>query len=48
MSPEEEEMSRLAVGFALQLRKQPVGLEGESTLISDRKRQKRSSLDEED
>ena len=44
---EEEEMSRLAVGFAARLHKQAASSKGESTLISDGKRSKRSSLDEE-
>ena len=44
---EEEEMSRLVVRFSTWMCRQVVGSEGESTPISDRKRQKRSSSDEE-
>ena len=51
---EEEEMSSLAIGFAAWLRKRAascglrvVGLEDVTTPISDGKRLKRSSLDEE-
>ena len=44
---EEEEMSMLAVGFAAWMQKQVADLEDESTLISDGKCPKRSSLDEE-
>ena len=44
---EEEEMSRLAVGFFALMRKRAVGSEGESTPISVVKRSKRSSPDEE-
>ena len=44
---EKEEISRLVVRFAALMHKRDAGSEGESTPISDRKRQKQSSLDEE-
>ena len=44
---EEEEMSKLAVGFAAQMHKRAAGSEGGSTPIVDGKRPKRSSPDEE-
>ena len=44
---EGEEMSRLVARFAERMRKRVAGSEGEPTPISDGKRLKRSSLDEE-
>ena len=44
---EEEEMSRLVVGFAARVRKRATFLEGESIPISDGKHLKRFSPDEE-
>ena len=44
---EEEEMFRLIAGFAGRMRKRARGSEGESTPISDRKRPKQSSPDED-
>ena len=44
---EEEEMSRLVVGFIARMHKRAAGSEGESTPISDGKRSKRSSPDED-
>ena len=45
---EEEEISRLAAGFATWVHKQVACLEGEFAPISDGKRPKRSSPNEED
>ena len=42
-----EEMSRLVVGFAVRMFKRALGLEGESNLIPNVKRPKKSSPDEE-
>ena len=44
---EEEEVSRLVARFTLRMCKRAVGSEGEYTPISDGKRPKRSSPDEE-
>ena len=44
---EKEEMSMLAVGFATRMHKRVMDSKGESTPISNGKRPKRSSLDEE-
>ena len=43
----EVEMSRLAIGFVARIHKRATGSEGEATPISDGKRPKQSSLDEE-
>ena len=44
---EEEEMFKLAIGFAARMSKRAADSEGESTPITDGKRPKRSSPDEE-
>ena len=44
---EEDEMSRLAVGFATRMSKRAVGSKGEITSISDGKHPKRYSPNEE-
>ena len=43
----EEEMTRLTAGFAARMHKPAAGSEGESTPISDEKRSKQSSANEE-
>ena len=44
---DEKEMSRLAAGFVVLMRKRATGLEGETTPLSNGNRPKRSLPDEE-